>query len=493
MKTIRLLSLSCFIALSSVASQTKYVLTLQQSLDLALKQGYAVQNATSQYLSTKKNYESALRKLRTSVDLSFDLPSYQESLSSQFNPLTQRYEFYQLQTTRMQSTVSINQPLVFTGGTLTFRESVFGREQTSGLGGITQTNKDYFNNFLVEFRQPLLTPNTHRLNSDRNILGLQQVESDFLKNQLDVIYNVTESFYAAYQSAQRLAITKEQVKQNEETYKTAGNKYNAGLIPEVEVLQSEIDLVTSQNDALNNERDVARANNSLKLLLGLSLNDDIQPIAELTYQPVKIDSLKAVSSALENRSEILSAQRNKELRQIDVEVAESKKDFRFDLSATYGFNRVDSDINKIFQDLGRTRGATLSVSVPLFDWGSSGLEVEAAVVQQQHAIRTQNYVHQQIKQEIIDLLSRIRLAESRIRVLEKSVAVAQKGYDISLERFRSGTINRNDLAQAQQRLTTAKINNLTALIDYQIGLADLKRRTLFDFEKNEPMHAIVVE
>ena len=115
------------------------------------------------------------------------------------------------------------------------------------------------------------------------------------------------------------------------------------------------------------------------------------------------------------------------------------------------------------------------------------------MVQQQHAIRTQNYVNQQIKQEIIDLLSRIRLAESRIRVLEKSVAVAQKGYDISLERFRSGTINRNDLAQAQQRLTTAKVNNLTALIDYQIGLADLKRRTLFDFEKGEPVRAIVAQ
>lgn len=115
------------------------------------------------------------------------------------------------------------------------------------------------------------------------------------------------------------------------------------------------------------------------------------------------------------------------------------------------------------------------------------------MVQQQHAIRTQNYVQQQITPEIIDLLSRIRLAESRVGVLEKSVAVAQKGYDISLERFRTGTINRNDLAQAQQPLTTAKINNLTALIDYQIGLADLNRRTLFDFVKNEPVHAIIVE
>ena len=93
-KTITLL---LFItAVSCVFGQKKYVLTLDQSLELAMKQGYAVQNATSQYLSSKKGYESALRRLRTSVDLNVDAPNFSESLTSQFNPLTQRYEFYEL-------------------------------------------------------------------------------------------------------------------------------------------------------------------------------------------------------------------------------------------------------------------------------------------------------------------------------------------------------------------------------------------------------------
>jgi len=92
---------------------------------------------------------------------------------------------------------------------------------------------------------------------------------------------------------------------------------------------------------------------------------------------------------------------------------------------------------------------------------------------------------------VIDLLNRIEVAESRIRVLEKSVAVAQKGYDISLQRFRNGAITRNDLTLAQQRLTSAKTNSLNALIDYKIGLADLKRRTLWDFEKNGPVKPIM--
>ena len=493
MKRIPIAVLTFLLLVGPAHAQKKFILTIGQSIDLALKQGYAVRNATSQYLSAKKSYESALRKLRTSVDLSIDLPSFSESLTNQFNPLTQRYEFYQLKTTRIQTGLTINQPVVFTGGTLTLRESVFGRDQVSGLTGFSRSGKDFFNNFLVEFRQPLLTPNLHRVSSDRASIGIEQVESDFVRNQLDVIYNVTESFFSLYQLTQRLEISKEQVKQNLESFETARNKYGAGLIPEVDVLQSEVDLVTSQNDVLNTQRELERTKNAFRLLVGLSSEDDVEVTAEITYQPAVIDSSKAIRAALENRSEVRNAERNKELRLLDIDVASSRSDFRFDLTATYGFNRNDTVLERIFRDFGRTRSAALTVSIPLFDWGSNSLEIEAAEAQHQNAVATHEYVRQQVRQEIIDLMNRIKVAESRIRVLEKVVAVAQKGYDISLARYRSGTINRNDLAQAQQRLTSAKINNLSALIDHRIGLADLKRKTLFDFEKNEPVRPVTTE
>jgi outer membrane protein TolC len=127
----------------------------------------------------------------------------------------------------------------------------------------------------------------------------------------------------------------------------------------------------------------------------------------------------------------------------------------------------------------------LILTVPIFDWGSNSLQVEAAEVDYRNAHARQDYVRQQIHQEIIDLVTKISVAYSRVRLLEKSATVAQKGYDISLQRFRTGSINRNDLAQTQQRLTGAKTNALNALIDYRLGLADLKRKTLWDFERNE--------
>jgi ABC-type uncharacterized transport system fused permease/ATPase subunit len=65
-----------------------------------------------------------------------------------------------------------------------------------------------------------------------------------------------------------------------------------------------------------------------------------------------------------------------------------------------------------------------------------------------------------------------------------SVTESQRSYGISVERFKVGQITTEDLVQSQRRLTDAKISNLSALIDYKLAIADLKRKTLYDFEKN---------
>ncbi len=479
------------VTVAVASAQTKRPLTLDQSISLALQQGFAAKNASTQYLASKKSYESELRKLRSSVTLSVDLPNYSQSLTSQFNPVTQLYEYYQLRTTQVQSSLSVNQPITLTGGTLSLQQMLLGRDQMSGLASATPSERDYFGNFLIQYRQPILAPNEYRMSEERNTVSLDIARADFTRNQMDIIYNVTASFYNVYQLARRVDIARVQVNQNEDSYTTAKNKFDAGLIPEVDELQTEVDLVSSKNDLLNAERELASALNSFRLLIGLPSTEDFEPVATLVYKPVSINQDLAVKQALENRTEVLSAKQNIELRKMDVESAKARGDFRLDLTASYGFNGTNADWNRVFHDVNTSQGAALTVTIPLFDWGSNTLQVESALYQHESAVLTLDNVRQQIRQEVLDLINRLKLAESRIQVLEKSIAVAQKSYDISVERFQAGTTSRNDVAQAQQRLTNAKINSLSAIIDYQIALADLKRRTLWDYERNEAVRPVI--
>lgn len=489
---VRSLILLVLLASSVASAQIKRTLTLEQSIGLSLQQGYAAKNASTQYLASKKSYESELRKLRSSVSLSVDIPNYSQSLSSQFNPLTQRYEYYQLRTTQVQSSLSINQPIVYTGGTLSFQQMLLGRDQMSGLASTASPERDYFSNFMIQYRQPIFAPNEYRMTDERNTVSLDITRADFTRNQLDIIYNVTAGFYNVYQLARRVDIARVQVTQNEESYTTAKNKFDAGLIPEVDALQTEVDLVSSKNDLLNAEREFSSASNAFRLLIGLPMTEDFDLVSSLAYKPVEINQELAIKQALEKRTEVLSSKQNIELRNMDVESAKARGNFRMDLTASYGFNGSNAIFNKVFQDFNTTQGAALTVTIPLFDWGTNTLQVESALYQYQGAVLTLENTQQQIRQEVLDLINRLRGAESRIKVLEKSITVAQKSYDISVERFQSGTTSRNDVAQAQQRLTNAKINSLSATIDYQVALADLKRRTLWDYEKNEAVQPVMV-
>jgi outer membrane protein TolC len=491
---MRAFLLACGAALAVAApldAQNAHRFTLQQSIARAIERGLVASDVTARYRSARSRAESSRRSLWTSLSLSVTAPNYTESLSQQFNPLTGSYEYYQLTSTTYQSALVLDQPLTFTGGTLSFTQTLFGRDQSTGLSGSSSTQRNYFGDFSVELRQPLLTPNQHHLSAERADISLEQAESDFVTAQLDLVYRVTEGFYNLYQQIQRLEIVKEQVAQNEESYRTAQSKFTGGLIPEVDVLQSEVDLASSRNDSLNGDRELALAKNSFRLLLGVPPEEDLEPVAEVTYTPVLVDSAKAVASALQYRQDALRADRDIRLRELDVSSARARNNLRFDLSARYGVNKTDTLFKDVFHDQNRSRSASLTLSLPIFDWGSNGLNVQAAEIDYRNAEAQRDYIHQQVRQETMDLLNRIRVAQSRIDVLQKSASVAQKSYDISLQRFRVGTINRNDLAQAQQRLTAAKLNALSALIDYQLGLADLKRQTHWDFEKNALVEPII--
>jgi outer membrane protein TolC len=482
-KSLNIIFALIFLACSPLRAQDATELTLDKCISLAFQQSFPMQNAVQQFIASKKSYEAQALSSATSVDLSLIAPSYNESLVNQFNSTSQQYEYYQLQTTVKQSTLSIKQPLFMTGGTLSMNGYVIENYQASLLS----TTTNYFSNFQLSLDQPLFYPNTLKINREQAHLHLDQAYSNFQKDQLDVIYQVKNAFYAAYKLSQQEEISRDQVKQNEETYTSARSKYSAGLIPEVDLLQSEVDLATSKDQNLSNRSDASRAKNALKIMLGLPIEKEVLLVASLHYDSIAIDEKIAIDRALQNRSELLNAERSREISRLDVDLASSQRHVRFDLTASYGLNKNDTLLASTLYDFNRSRAIALQVSVPVFDWGRHAREVEAAEAQFNSAELTYAYTEQQIRQEIIDLLANIKSAQSRVHVLEKTVEVAQKTYEITLQRYSAGTVTRNDLAQAQQRLTNAKSNNLAALIDYQLGIADLTRKTFWDFEKNQPV------
>ena len=74
-------------------------------------------------------------------------------------------------------------------------------------------------------------------------------------------------------------------------------------------------------------------------------------------------------------------------------------------------------------------------------------------------------------------------AKRRLQVLARSKEIALRSYSISRQRFETGDITSQTLADNRDRLVAARRSYIEAYITYRLAVADLRRQTLFDFER----------
>ena len=177
------------------------------------------------------------------------------------------------------------------------------------------------NSYRLDFVQPLFVPNALRLSLERARLNLDESRRRFTAAQLDIVYDVTAEFFGFLRAERRLEIARSEVAQQEEAFQLASRKFTAGLIPEVEALQMEVDLAQSRNDLLAAEGARATAADRFKLRLGLPLDQDIAVEAEATPAFYEVDADRAREHALAHRAEIRNTEAD--LRRAEITVAET--------------------------------------------------------------------------------------------------------------------------------------------------------------------------
>ncbi|MGD8782305.1 MAG: TolC family protein [Ignavibacteria bacterium] len=453
-------------------------LTLEQAIDVALDESYQIKSAQYDLQVSKNSMKSEKLSLLPSIDIEFDLPKYSESLSSQFNTTIGKEEFYEVGNTKIESRLNISQPIYFTNGNFKISGSLFARDQ---FGSNRDVTRDYYSNIILYLTQPLFTFNSQTAQLEREKVNLKKAERSYSLAERDLIYDVKTSFYSLLKTKENVKILEEKVRQITEAYQTAQNKFNAGLIAEVEMLQLEVDLSSSKNDLLGAERQLSESENDFKLLIGLPLNEDIDIIAELKYEPIEIEEKVLLESALKNRSDKLNSEDDIYLSELNIDEVSSKYSIQAEVNAQYGINKNDKKFGNIFSNFANNRYVAVTLSMPLLDWGKGSLDIQSAKINLELQKLKKNNIVSNIQNEILSVINNVNSAKERLLILSKNIEIAEKSYLISLERFKSGAITSSELSQVQLKLTEARLNELNALIDYKTSVAELERKTYLSF------------
>jgi len=489
------------LAVPVAAQEEPIILTLDNAIELALEKSYDARRERLILLGAQQNVVAQRGRFKTQVNLTLNSPDFQEQV--QAIPLPNEVPIYNTTgTLRWQSQMRITQPLP-TNGSISLRsdlyqirESVF-REQLD----ITEKEKRFFSSFRLIFNQPLFVPNTLKLGMERANLEHERAQREFTRTELDVVYRVTEGFFGLYSATRRLEIAREEVNQQEQAYELARQKFDAGLIPEVGALQMEVDLAQSRNRLLEAEGDLSQMEDRFKITVGLPLEQQVAVKTDFALSLFNVDEEKAIEQGLRHRAEIRRGEIDRRLAEITVQETDARTAIRGDIRAYYDLTGISdpfldygvstarlfrSSINDM-RRRPKNRGITFTLSVPIWDSGVNRAEVAAARARLERNELTERENKRLVVQDIRAVITRLRETRGRLDVLKRSEEVALRSFEISQAQFDNGDITSQELAENRDRLTTARQNYLAAYIDYQLSVADLKRNTLYDFEKGRSL------
>ncbi len=479
------------ILLSNPVNAETYHLDLDKSIEIARSKSSRMLMLEQDLRIAEYNLKAATSKFKTHIDLNFVLPQYTETIR-QFEDST-GISFYPVKRMQYEGNISVNQPLPTDG-------YVYMRSGLSNYDDFFTDNRSTYLNTRFGFVQPLdafYGYNSIKASFKQAELAYERSSKQLKREELNLVYNVSNAFYNMLSLQKSTEIALLDLERQTEANSISKNKYEAGLIREVDALQMEVDLAEAQNNyemALVNQ---GAAENYFKEIIGIELNDKVILTNELKYKVIIVDSEKAVQLALENRLEIREQDIQIELNKLNLRRQKAEGMIQADLTAYYEKTGVSGQpVNTSFtQSLQRSYndfldrpqnfGVGFTITIPLLDWGENKALVNAAKsrIKQNEIQKTE--VQRSIEREVRNLVADLNSSLKRLQLLEKNVKVAEKSFEITLQRFTDGDIDSQALALERNRLNNAYNSHLRAYINYQLMQAELMRKTFYDFQRNE--------
>lgn len=249
-------------------------------------------------------------------------------------------------------------------------------------------------------------------------------------------------------------------------------QYNAGIVAKLDVLSSNVSLANAKQSAITaeNSRDVAEANlnNIMRIPMATKLIPDDTNFPEPDFT---ITMEQALAMAEVNRWEIARAEDAYKAAKEQVRVA--KAGYLPSVSVGAGYSWGDDE----FPGVDATKGWNVSggLSWSLWDGGATNSKVQSAKAAMKEAEETLAQAKESVALEVRQDYLAVLAAKEKIRATEAAVEEAEEAFKIATVRYKSGVGINLDVLDAQLNLNSARTNYITAMYDYNVGLATLEK------------------
>jgi outer membrane protein len=286
----------------------------------------------------------------------------------------------------------------------------------------------------------------------------------------ELIYTVKKAYYIVLQTRQSRETLDEAVKSMENHLREAKLYYDAGMVPQLDVMRAEVKLADLRQKQLMVKNGLETARVYFDFVLGVDQGNRYDLVDQMEYNPYGMDLDAVEQAALENRSELKSIRAKVQMAQEAVEIVKSGNKPVVALVAEGGekttrpFNSDDLDLS-----------LSLVATMKLTDGGMVKNQIAEAEKVVQQAKNAEELVARGIKLEVEQAYRNLQNALETIEVSKKVLTQAKETVRMAEVSYQAGLSTSLERIDAETGLTQAKNNYNQAVSNYQIALAQLEK------------------
>ena len=306
--------------------------------------------------------------------------------------------------------------------------------------------------------------------------ALQQLGEANLKQTILVkISTIHSIYYDLVQQQQQLNALDSTIVISKQRLALAQNRYTIGKASKLEVLNAQVDLNTDTTSLLRQKERLANTKIALNQQLARDTKLDFK-VVDLIQVDTKLELPKLTELALKQNPELEALVINKQISELQLKQVKGTRYPSVKVTSGYNFAETQSSLGFTTQTSSRGLNYGFSASLNLFDGFSQNRTEKMASLAIENSKIALDQQHKALESQLNSGFQTYMTNIELIDLEAKNEAIAKQNLDITLDKFKIGTITTLEFRTAQLNYLTAKVRYNDS--KFQAKLSEIRLKEL---------------
>lgn len=295
--------------------------------------------------------------------------------------------------------------------------------------------------------------------------------SEYERNfsQQSLIANVTEKFYTVLKAQEFLKVYQKSLENSREQLKKTEEMYKIGLVAKKDLYKAQVREGTDRLNVIQQESNLKMALADLKVIMGMSLDENLLVYEPVYQQPEDIDVNTALQKALSSNPDFNSLQSQKQTSLLQYKIA--KGDWFPELTSSFSYSRSGSEVSKLYTEFGKWYSYSISfnLSIPLFDGFRRKTNIQQKMLDYKIYDDKIDKKKMEIQNQIENLILALNTYRDMIAINELNIQSAEEDLRLAQEMYRLNSATLLEVLDAQVALTRTQGDLISTKYDAKIA------------------------